>query len=136
MMPSSHRMGFVFASLGIAMAFSAPAWAISLSSQDTFAATNGSWSIGGAGVQPTQVSGSGADGQSGYLTHFSDGGSSNGKWLMWNDQPQWLGNYTSAGVTGISLWANVTTGSAPASLRIAVAVAAIAWRASSRVRRR
>jgi hypothetical protein len=90
-----------------------------LSSQDTFAATNGGWSIGGAGAQPTQVSGSGADGQSGYLTHFSDGSSSNGKWLMWNDQPQWLGNYTSAGVTGISLWANVTTGSAPASLRIA-----------------
>lgn len=121
MMPSSHSMVFVCATFGLAVAVSAPARAISLSSQDTFAATNGGWSIGGAGAQPTQVSGSGADGQSGYLTHFSDGSSSNGKWLMWNDQPQWLGNYTSAGVTGISLWANVTTGSAPASLRIAFA---------------
>jgi hypothetical protein len=119
MMLTSRRVVFVFASLGLTVVGSAPARAISTSSQDTFAVTNGGWSIGGAGTQPTQVSGAGADGQSGYLTHFSDGSGSNGKWLMWNDQPQWLGNYTSAGVTGISLWANVTTGSAPASMRIA-----------------
>ena len=118
-MATSRRIVFVAASIGLAMAVSAPARAISTSSQDTFAATNGGWSIGTAGTQPTQVSGSGADGQPGYLTHFSDGSSSNGKWLMWNAQPQWLGNYTSAGVTGISLWANVTSGSAPVSLRIA-----------------
>jgi len=95
------------------------ALAISTSSLDTFAATNEGWQIGGAGVQPTQVSGSGPDSQIGYLSHFSDGGGSQGKWLMWNDQTRWQGDYTAAGVTGISLAANVSSGSSPVSMRIA-----------------
>lgn len=93
--------------------------AISLSSQDTFAATNEGWQIGGAGMQPTQVSQPGPDGQTGYLSHLSDGSTSNGKWLMWNDGARWQGNYPSAGVTGISLTANVSAGSSPVSMRIA-----------------
>jgi len=93
--------------------------AVSLSSRDTFAATNEGWQIGGAGIQPTQVSQPGPDGQTGYLSHLSDGSSSNGKWLMWNDGAQWQGNYPSAGVTGISLAANVSVGSSPVGLRIA-----------------
>ncbi|MFM9024114.1 MAG: hypothetical protein ACKON7_02025 [Planctomycetaceae bacterium] len=97
----------------------ADAVAISTSSLDTFATTNEGWQIGGAGVQPTQVSGTGPDSQVGYLSHFSDGGGANGKWLMWNDQPRWQGNYTAAGVTGISLAANVSSGSSPVSMRIA-----------------
>lgn len=95
------------------------ALAISNSSLDTFAATNEGWQIGSAGVQPTQVSGTGPDSQIGYLSHLSDGGTANGKWLMWNDQPRWQGNYTVAGVTGISLAANVSSGSDPVSMRIA-----------------
>jgi len=95
------------------------ALAISTSSLDTFAATNEGWQIGSAGVQPTQVSGTGPDSQIGYLSHLSDGGGPNGKWLMWNDQPRWQGNYTVAGVTGISLAANVSSGGSPVSLRIA-----------------
>ena len=95
------------------------ALAISTSSLDTFAATNEGWQIGGAGVQPTQVSGTGPDSQIGYLSHLSDGGGANGKWLMWNDQSRWQGNYTVAGVTGISLAANVSSGSSPVSMRIA-----------------
>ncbi|MBM4022287.1 MAG: hypothetical protein FJ284_08615 [Planctomycetes bacterium] len=92
---------------------------ISLLSLDTFAATNEGWKIGGAGIQPTQVSQPGSDGQTGYLSHLSDGGTANGKWLMWNDGARWQGNYPSAGVTGISLAANVSAGSSPVSMRIA-----------------
>lgn len=97
-----------------------PAAAISTASQDTFTVSNGGWSIGNNGVQPTQVTGAGADGQPGYLTHFSDAAGIQGKWLMWNDQPQWLGDYSTAGVTGLELWANLSTGTAPADLRIAL----------------
>ena len=92
---------------------------ISLSSRDTFAETNEGWQIGAAGIQPTQVSQPGPDGQSGYLSHFSDGGSANGKWLMWNDGARWQGNYAAAGVTGISLAATVSAGGSPVDMRVA-----------------
>jgi hypothetical protein len=95
------------------------AQAISLSSLNTFAATNEGWKIGSAGVQPTQVAGVGADSLIGYLSHLSDGGGANGKWLMWNDGVDWQGNYIAADVTGISLAANVSSGSSPVSMRIA-----------------
>jgi hypothetical protein len=93
--------------------------AITTSSLDTFAASNEGWQIGGAGVQPVRVASAGPDTQIGYLSHFSDGGGANGKWLMWNDESKWLGSYTSAGVTGINLWANVSSGTTPVSMRIA-----------------
>ena len=98
----------------------APASAlITTSSLDTFAASNEGWQIGGAGVQPARVASAGPDSQIGYLSHFSDGGGANGKWLMWSGQSQWLGDYISAGVNGISLWANVSAGTAPVSMRVA-----------------
>lgn len=112
------RIGALFAVVGAGL-MATDALAISTSSLDTFAATNEGWQIGSAGVQPAQVSGTGSNGQIGYLSHLSDGGGANGKWLMWNGQARWLGNYTSAGVTGISLAANVSTGSSPVSMRIA-----------------
>jgi len=115
---SVARIGAVGAVI-VAGLMATDALAISTSSLDTFAATNEGWQIGGAGVQPTQVSGTGPDSQIGYLSHFSDGGGSQGKWLMWNDQPRWQGDYTAAGVTGISLAANVSSGSSPVSMRIA-----------------
>jgi hypothetical protein len=115
---SVARIGAVGAVI-VAGLMATDALAISTSSLDTFAATNEGWQIGGAGVQPTQVSGTGPDSQIGYLSHFSDGGASNGKWLMWNDQTRWQGDYTAAGVTGISLAANVSAGSSPVSMRIA-----------------
>jgi hypothetical protein len=92
---------------------------ITTSSLDTFASSNEGWQIGGAGAQPSRVASAGPDSQIGYLSHFSDGGGSQGKWLMWNGQSKWLGNYTSAGVTGINLWANVSAGTTPVSMRIA-----------------
>lgn len=115
---SVARIGAVGAVI-VAGLMATDALAISTSSLDTFAATNEGWQIGNNGVQPTQVSGTGPDSQIGYLSHFSDGSVSNGKWLMWNDQPRWQGNYTAAGVTGISLAANVSSGSSPVSMRIA-----------------
>ncbi len=38
---------------------------------------------------------------------------------MWTDEAEWQGDYLSAGVTSISLWANVSAGSSPVSMRIA-----------------
>lgn len=101
-----------------ALALHHPANAISLSSLDTFATTNEGWKIGSAGIQPAQIAALGPDGQVGYLSHLSDGGGANGKWLMWNDGAKWQGNYTAAGVTGISLAANASSGSSPVSMRI------------------
>jgi len=115
---SVARIGAAGAVIAVGL-MATDAVAISTSSLDTFATTNEGWQIGKAGVQPTQVSGTGPDSQIGYLSHLSDGGSSNGKWLMWNDQPRWQGNYTAAGVTGISLAAKVSSGSSPVSMRIA-----------------
>ncbi|MFM8292407.1 MAG: PEP-CTERM sorting domain-containing protein [Planctomycetia bacterium] len=115
---SVARIGAVGAVIAVGL-MATDAVAISTSSLDTFATTNEGWKIGSNGVQPTQVSGTGPDGQIGYLSHFSDGGGSNGKWLMWNDETTWQGNYTAAGVTGISLAANVTSGGSPVSMRIA-----------------
>jgi hypothetical protein len=93
--------------------------AITTSSVDDFSVSSEGWQIGGAGVQPVQVAAAGPDGETGYLSHFSDGGGANGKWLMWSDQSEWQGDYLSAGVTGISLWANVSAGISPVALRIA-----------------
>lgn len=92
---------------------------ISTSSIDDFSNSTGGWKIGNAGIQPARVAASGPDAQIGYLSHLSDGGGANGKWLMWSDDAKWQGDYSSAGVTGISLWANVSAGSSPLSMRIA-----------------
>lgn len=90
-----------------------------MTTKDTFASTNEGWQIGNNGVQPTQVSSPGPGGQVGYLSHYSDGGGSNGKWVMWNTQSQWTGDYTAAGVTGIDLFANVSSGTSPVDMRLA-----------------
>ena len=95
-----------------------PLHAISTLSLDAFATTSEGWQIGGAGVQPTWNGGTGQDGASGFLIHFSDAGGANGKWLMRSSLSEWLGNYTAAGVTGITLWADNAAGS-PLGLRIA-----------------
>lgn len=92
---------------------------ITTSSLDDFSTSSEGWQIGGAGIQPVRVDAAGPDLQIGYLSHFSDGGGANGKWLMWSDNGKWQGDYLSAGVTGISLWANVSAGSSPVSMRIA-----------------
>lgn len=92
---------------------------VSMTSVDDFSASNESWQIGGAGIQPVRVASAGPDGLTGYLSHLSDGGSANGKWLMWTSHADWTGNYLSVGVTEISLWTNVSSGSSPVSLRVA-----------------
>jgi hypothetical protein len=93
--------------------------AISLSSADTFTADNEGWQVGGAGVQPSYNSGNSFNGQPGFLSHYSDGGGANGKWLMWSAQADWTGDYAAAGVAGISFWANVTSG-ANIDMRVAI----------------
>jgi len=106
--------------LAAAVGFTSTASAlITTASRDDFSATSEGWRIGAVGVQPTRIAAAGHDGNIGYLSHFSDGGGSNGKWLMWSDESKWQGDYLAAGVTGINLWANVSAGSSPVSLRIA-----------------
>ena len=73
--------------------------AVSITSVDSFATDSESWQIGWTGVQPARVALAGLDGQTGYLSHSSDGGGSNGKWLMWTEQSDWTGNYSTAGIT-------------------------------------
>ncbi|MFM8655015.1 MAG: PEP-CTERM sorting domain-containing protein [Verrucomicrobiota bacterium] len=92
---------------------------VSMTSVDDFSASSESWQIGGAGIQPVRVASAGPDGLTGYLSHLSDGSSATGKWLMWTSHADWTGNYLSAGITGISLWTNVSSGSSPVSLRVA-----------------
>ncbi|MEM8784154.1 MAG: PEP-CTERM sorting domain-containing protein [Planctomycetota bacterium] len=84
--------------------------AISLSSIDDFAVTSEGWMIGNNGVQPTRDSDDGPDGQPGILTHFSDGGGSNGRWIMRSSEADWLGDYTAAGVTAINLQVAAVSG--------------------------
>jgi hypothetical protein len=106
--------------LAVALGCTTTAFAlITPSSRDDFSASSEGWKIGSVGVQPVRVTAAGPDGQIGYLSHFSDGGGSNGKWLMWSDESKWQGDYLAAGVTGINLWANVSSGSSPVSMRIA-----------------
>ncbi|MEO1585501.1 MAG: hypothetical protein AAFR96_13140 [Planctomycetota bacterium] len=83
---------------------------ISVGSADRFEADNEGWRVGNAGVNPTFNPDPSFDGQPGFLRHFSDGAGPNGKWLMWTQQPDWTGDYLSAGVDGISLWADGRTG--------------------------
>ena len=93
--------------------------AVSITSVDRFATDNEAWRIGGAGVQPARVALAGLDGQIGYLSHSSDGSGSSGKWLMWTEQSDWTGNYSTAGITEISLEAKVSSGTSPVNLRVA-----------------
>ena len=112
---STKVIGFLVASL----AASAPIHAaISTLSFDAFATTSEGWQIGSAGVQPTRNSGPGQDGAPGFLSHFSDGSGANGRWLMFSNQSEWLGNYNAAGITSINLAADNATGS-PLAVRIA-----------------
>jgi len=92
---------------------------VSMTSIDNFVSSSESWQVGGAGIQPVRVASAGPDGQIGYLSHFSDGSSANGKWLMWTEHSDWTGNYTSAGIREISLEAKVSSGTNPVNLRVA-----------------
>ncbi len=101
-----HRTAFVVAVLAVASSASAA----STSSIDTFDTTSEGWAVGSAGTQPTFNSGLSFNSQPGFLRHFSDGSSANGKFIMWSEEPDWTGNYTAAGVGSIGLWVDGRTG--------------------------
>ena len=104
--------------LALSVAISSASATITLSSRVDFALTSEGWRIGSGGVQPTRIASTGPDEDVGYISHYSDGGA-NGKWLMWSDDTKWQGDYTAAGVTAISLHANLTGGTTPANFRLA-----------------
>ena len=105
--------------LALSVAISSASATITLSSRVDFALTYEGWSIGSGGVQPTRIASTGPDEDVGYISHYSDGGGANGKWLMWSDDTKWQGDYTAAGVTAISLHANLTGSTTPANFRLA-----------------
>ena len=105
--------------LALSVAISSASATITLSSRVDFALTSEGGSIGSGGVQPTRIASPGPDEDVGYISHYSDGGGANGKWLMWSDDTKWQGDYTAAGVTAISLHANLTGATTPANFRLA-----------------
>jgi hypothetical protein len=83
---------------------------ITTASIDRFSTSSASWAVGSAGIQPTFNGGTSFDGQPGFLRHFSDGTGPNGRFIMWNEQPKWLGNYTAAGVGSITMMVDGVSG--------------------------
>jgi len=81
---------------------------ITTSSLDDFSTSTEGWE--GFETQPVRIDAAGPDSQIGYLRHFTDGSKSNKTWRMISGEAKWQGDYLSAGVTGISLWANDRAG--------------------------
>lgn len=84
--------------------------AITTTSIDDFSTGSENWRVGNAGNPPTQVADPSFDGETGFLRHESDGGGSNGRWIMWSEESDWTGDYLDAGIGAISLWADGRTG--------------------------
>jgi hypothetical protein len=93
--------------------------ALSLGQIDDFQdGTTQGWGVG-AGAQPSNIPSNGPAGTADrYLQYTSNGGSgTDGKLIIFN-QSQWQGNYTNAGITGISLELK-NLGSTTLSMRLA-----------------
>ncbi len=93
--------------------------ALSLGQIDDFQdGTTQGWSVGG-GTQPSNIPSNGPAGATDHYLQYtsSGGGGSDSKLIIFN-QSQWLGNYTNAGITGISLELK-NFGSATLSMRLA-----------------
>ena len=73
---------------------------ITLGQVDDFTAvSDAGWSEGGASPNPpAHDSGLGLDGIAGHLSNTSDGAGAGGRWLMFNTDARWTGDYISAGV--------------------------------------
>ncbi len=81
---------------------------ISLSQINTFDLDVEGWAEGNPSPNPPMFDpGSGFDGLPGHLSNLSGGGAGAGsRMVMFNDDPDWSGDYTVAGVTGINLYAD------------------------------
>lgn len=94
---------------------------INLGQSDNFSATNtAGWREGASsGNPPSHNSGLGFDGLAGHLQNVSDGAGSGGRWLMWNDDARWSGDYLSAGVSSIMFdFNNLSGNDVDANVRI------------------
>jgi hypothetical protein len=76
---------------------------VNLGQVDDFSAVSAAgWREGASSANPpTHNNGLGFDGNAGHLQNISDGGGSGGRWLMWNDDARWSGDYLSEGVSSI-----------------------------------
>lgn len=96
---------------------------ISLGQVDDFTvASAAGWSEGGASPNPpVHNSGLGLDGIAGHLQNISDGAGSGGRWLMFNDDTRWTGDYLAADVDAIELdFDNQSGNGTDANVRIAL----------------
>jgi len=85
---------------------------ISLASHDTFAADVENWQEGNPSPNPpTHSANPSWDGNPGYLINTSDGSGQGGRFVMWNDDAEWTGDYTGAGVTSLGMWIDNRSGS-------------------------
>ena len=95
---------------------------ITLGQVDDFTAVSADgWSEGGASPNPpVHDSGLGLDGIAGHLANTSDGAGSGGRWLMFNTDARWGGDYVTAGVGQIFLDVDNRSGNGTAAnLRVA-----------------
>jgi len=101
-----RRLTVVLVASGLLLTSPALSWAISLGQSDTFQdGLTADWSNGFASFAPPQVIGTGGPAGAGdmYLQMESFGGSgANSKPTIFNSL-QWIGDYTAAGVMGISV---------------------------------
>lgn len=95
---------------------------ISLTSLSNFQdGTIQGWTVGGAGVNPVNIAdiGPSGTGDNALVVTSVGGVGSNANWIIENSSAAWTGNWTTAGVTYISFWAN-NVGSTAVSLRVGV----------------
>jgi len=95
---------------------------ITLGQVDDFslAGSAAGWQEGSASPnQPTHNSGLGLDGISGHLQNVSDGSGSGGRWLMWNDDARWTGDYLASDVSNLLFdFNNVSGNGVEANVRV------------------
>ena len=114
---------FVIAASILALAPSLVSAQIQWGNVDDFTAVSAAgWSEGNPSPNPpVHNAGPGLDGAAGHLQNVSDGAGQGGRWLMFNSDPRWTGDYTAAGVDKIIIdFDNRSGNGVDANLRIAL----------------
>jgi hypothetical protein len=89
---------------------------------DFTAASVAGWSEGNQSPNPpAHDSGLGLDGLAGHLLNTSDGSGAGGRWLMFNNDARWTGDYVAAGVSELFLdFDNRSGNGTAANVRVAL----------------
>ena len=76
-----------------------------------------------SGNPPEWIGTNSWNGNPGYIRNLSDGSGQSGRQLMWTDDAQWLGDYLTAGVSDVVLWADNRSGASSSSADIGMRIA-------------